>query len=99
MVKAAGVIACCSPRAIAEASLTGPSLRAGFRLTRDHSVRFPDRAPFVTGSLQAFVGDFRPKLFQRPRRGLVRVPFGVIRSPRHLLSVPIVAGVVGDYAS
>jgi hypothetical protein len=29
-----------------------------FCLPRDHGVRFPDRAAFVTGSFQAFVGDF-----------------------------------------
>jgi hypothetical protein len=50
---------------------------------RDHSVRFPNSAAFVAGSLQGIVGDFRPKLFQRPRSRLVRVPFGIIRSPRH----------------
>ena len=44
IVKTAPVIACCSPRAIAEASFTGLSLRAGVRLTRDHSVRFPHAA-------------------------------------------------------
>ena len=55
---------------------------AGFR-PRNHSVRFPDRATFVAGSCQAFVGDFRPQLFQRSRCRLVRMPFGIIRSPRH----------------
>jgi hypothetical protein len=50
---------------------------------RDHSVRFPDSAPFVAGSFQAFVGDFRPQLFQRPRGRFVRMPFGVTRSPWH----------------
>jgi hypothetical protein len=37
-------------------------LLAGFCLTRNHGVRFPDCAAFVTCSFQAFVGDFRPKL-------------------------------------
>ena len=34
-----------------------------FGLPRDHSVRFPDSAGFVASVFQAFVGDFRPKLF------------------------------------
>jgi len=55
-----------------------------FRLPRDDGVRFPDRAAFIGGSFQAFVCDLRPKLLQRPRCRLVRMPFGVIRSPRHL---------------
>lgn len=58
-------------------------LVAGFRLSPDHSVRFPDSAAFVAGSFQAFVGDFRPEFFELPRGRLVCVPFGVIRSPRH----------------
>lgn len=37
-------------------------LLAGCCLPRDHGVRFPDRAAFIAGSLQAFIGDFRPKL-------------------------------------
>jgi len=59
-----------------------------FRLPRDHSVRFSDSAAFVAGSFQGFVGDFRPELFQRRRCGLVRVPFGIIRSPRRLMRFP-----------
>jgi hypothetical protein len=52
-----------------------------FRLLRDHSVRFPDSAAFVGGSVQGFIGNFRPKLFQRLSCRLVRVPFGIIRTP------------------
>ena len=37
-------------------------LLAGCCLPGDHGVRFPDRAAFIAGSLQAFIGDFRPKL-------------------------------------
>jgi len=37
-------------------------LVAGFRLPRDHSIGFPDRAAFVASSLQAFVGDLCPEL-------------------------------------
>jgi len=59
----------------------------------DDGIRFPDRAAFVAGSLQAFVGDFRPNLFQRPRCRLVRMPFGVIRSPRHLSRLLQSAGI------
>jgi hypothetical protein len=59
-------------------------LRASFRLPRDYGIRLPDSAAFIAGSFQAFVGDLRPKLFQRPGRRLMRVPFGVISSPGHL---------------
>ena len=45
----------------------GTWLVAGFCLPRDHGFRFPDRATFVAGSFQAFVGEFRPKLLQLPR--------------------------------
>ena len=65
-------------------------LPASFSLPRDHSVCFPDGATFVAGSFQAFVGDFRPELFERARRRFVRVPFGVIRCPRHLTTLPII---------
>jgi hypothetical protein len=58
-------------------------LVGAFRLPRDDGVRFPDRAAFIAGSFQAFVCDLRPKLLQRPRCRLVRMPFGVVRSPRH----------------
>jgi len=57
---------------------------AVFCLPRDHGVCFSDHATFVAGSFEAFVGDFCPKLFQRPRCCFVRMPFGVVRSPRHL---------------
>src|SRR5262245_41168299 len=60
-------------------------LSGGFSLTRDHSVCFPDGAAFVTGPFQAFVGDFRPEFLKRVRCRLVRVPFGVIRCPGHLI--------------
>ena len=56
---------------------------ADFRLPRDNGVRFPDRAAFVAGPFQAFVCHLRPKLFQRLRCRLVRMPFGVVRNPRH----------------
>jgi hypothetical protein len=62
----------------------GSWLVAGVGLPRDNSVRFPDRSGFVAGSFQAFVGDFGPKLLQRPRCRLVRMSFGVVLSPRHL---------------
>jgi hypothetical protein len=64
------------------------SALAGVRLPRDHSVRFPDSAAFVASSFQGFVGDFRPELFQRRRCRLMRVPFGIIRRPRHLIRLP-----------
>jgi hypothetical protein len=49
------------------------SVLAAFRLSRDHGVRFADGAGFVAGVFQAFVGDFRPKLFEFLRCGLVRL--------------------------
>ena len=58
---------------------------AACELSRDHSVRFPDRAAFVTGVFQAFVGDLRPKRFQCRCCRLVRMTFGIIRGPRHRL--------------
>src|SRR5438874_13118290 len=58
------------------------SLAAGFCLSCDNGVRFPDCATLVAGSFKGFVGDLRPKLLQRPRGRLVRMPFGVVRSPR-----------------
>jgi hypothetical protein len=57
----------------------------GFLLPCDHRVGFTDSAAFVAGSLQTFVGDFCPKVFQNLGRRLVRVPFSVIRCPRHLI--------------
>jgi hypothetical protein len=36
---------------------------ASFRLPRDYDIRLPDSAAFIAGAFQAFVGDFRPKLF------------------------------------
>ena len=53
-------------------------LVAGFRLPRDHSVRFPDSAAFVASSFQAFVGDFRPELLECRCCRLVRVTFGIV---------------------
>jgi hypothetical protein len=53
------------------------------RLSRDHSVRFPDGASFVASVFQALVGDLRPKLFQSLGCRLVRVAFGLIGGPRH----------------
>jgi len=52
------------------------------RLPRDHRIRFPNGTAFVTGSFQALVGYFRPKLFQVRRARLVRMPSRIIRSPR-----------------
>lgn len=54
-----------------------------FRQPSDDRVRFADGAAFVAESVQGFVGDFGPKLLQRRRRRFVRVPLGVVRSPRH----------------
>ncbi len=68
-------------------------VRAVFCVPRDHGVRFPDRAAFVASSFEAFVGDFCPKLFQRSRCRLVRMPFGVVRSPRHLSRLLQRAGI------
>lgn len=56
------------------------------RLSRDHSVRFPDGASFVASVFQALVSDFRPKLFQSVGCRFVRVPFGFVRGPRHCRS-------------
>jgi len=67
------------------------SLGAGFGLLSDHSLGLANSAAFIAVSFQTFVGDFRPKLFHSPRRRLVCVPFGVIRSPRHLFSLPWLA--------
>jgi hypothetical protein len=39
----------------------------GFRLPRDHSVRFSDSAALVARSFQGFVGDFSPEFFQLRR--------------------------------
>jgi hypothetical protein len=58
-------------------------------LPRDYSVRFSDSSAFIASSLQRFVGDFRPKLFQLRRCRLVRVPFGIIRSPWHFDQAPL----------
>jgi hypothetical protein len=60
------------------------------RLPRDHSVRLANGAAFIAGSFQGFIGDFRPQLLQLPRCRLARVSFGLIRSPRHLTSLPSV---------
>ena len=55
----------------------GLTTEAGLLLPCYHRVRFPDSAAFVAGSLQTFVGDFRPEHFQSPGCRLVRVSFGV----------------------
>ena len=62
---------------------------ARFLLPRDDRVRFPDSAAFVTRSLQTFVGDFCPELFQSRGGRFVRVPFCVIRCPRHFIQAPL----------
>ena len=69
-------------------------LVGAFRLPRDDGVRFPDRAAFIAGSLQGFVCDLRPKLLQRPRCRLVRMPFGVVRNPRHSTSLSQTTGII-----
>jgi len=48
------------------------------------------RLPSPVRSKDSF-SDFRPQLFQRPRRRLVRVPFGIIWSPRHVNQLPSVS--------
>ncbi len=63
----------------------------GLRLSRDYSIRFSDCATFVSGPFQAFVSDFCPEYFHRPRNRLVRMPFGVSRTPWHA-TPPIVSG-------
>jgi hypothetical protein len=57
---------------------------AGLCPSSNHSVRFPDGATLVAGSFQAFIGNFRPELFQLRRRRLAGVPFCIIRGPGHL---------------
>jgi len=69
-------------------------LVGAFRLPRDDGVRFPDRAAFIAGSFQAFVCDLRPKLLQRPRCRLVRMAFGVVRSPRHPPRLSQMTGII-----
>ena len=60
-------------------------LAAGIGLPRHHGIGFADRTGFIAGSFQGFIGDLGPQTLQRRRCRLVRVPFGFIRSPRHLL--------------
>jgi hypothetical protein len=59
-----------------------------FGLSPDDRVRFADCLAFVAKPLQGFVGDLCPKLLQRWRRRLARVPLGVIRGPRHVFDLP-----------
>ena len=70
----------------------GTRIVAGFCLPRDHGVRFPDRAPFVTRSFQHSLA-FRPRLLWLPRCRLMRRCSGVVRSPRHLSGLPQMAGI------
>jgi hypothetical protein len=67
-----------------------PGLETGFHLPSDYDIRFPDRAAFVACSFQAFIGNFRPELLRLPRCRLMlmRAPFSVFRSPRHLTKFP-----------
>jgi hypothetical protein len=77
-------------------NLTGKEswLVGAFRLPRDDGVRFPDRAAFIAGSFQAFVCDLRPKLLQRPRCRPVRMPFGIVRGPRHRARFSQMSGII-----
>jgi len=59
-------------------------LLAGFCLSAHYSIRFPNGATLIAGSFQAFIGNFRPELFQLRRVRFTRVPISIIRSPRHL---------------
>lgn len=52
------------------------------RLSRNDSVRLPDRAAFVAGPIQGFIGDLCPEL---PRCRFMRVPFGVTCYPWHFI--------------
>src|SRR5580704_11183066 len=61
-------------------------LAAGVRLPRDYGIGFADRTTFIAGTFQGFVGDLGPQLLKRRRCRLVRVPFGFVRSPRHLMT-------------
>jgi len=63
-----------------------------FRLPGDDGVRFPDRAAFIAGSFQTFVCDLRPKLLKGRGGRLVRMPFGLVRSPRHLTDLSQITG-------
>ena len=57
-------------------------------LRRDARQRARRADSGLTGSFRAFVGDFRPKLLQRPRCHLVLMSFGVVRSPGILIRLP-----------
>jgi hypothetical protein len=57
---------------------------AGSCLSRNHSVGLPDGATLITVPFQAFIGHFRPELFQLRRCRLVSVTFRIISSPGHL---------------
>ena len=57
---------------------------AGLCLSSNNSVRFPNGATLITVPFQAFIGDFRPELFQVRRCGLVSVLFRIISTPGHL---------------
>lgn len=59
----------------------------GLCLSADHSVRFPDGTALVGRSFQGFIGNFRPQLLQCRRCRLMRVPFSIVRSPRHIKSL------------
>jgi hypothetical protein len=59
----------------------------GFCLSADHSVRFPDGTALVGRSFQGFIGNVRPQLLQCRRCRLMRVPFSVVRCPRHMKSL------------
>ncbi len=73
------------PSALPVAPLLRP---AAFRMPcGDDRIGFPDGARLVSGPFQPFVGDLRPELLQGCGRCLVRMSFGVVRCPGHLLVV------------
>ncbi len=57
------------------------SISSCLQLSSNHSVRLPDGATLVASPFQAFIGNFRPELFQLRRCRFVGVPFCIIRSP------------------
>jgi hypothetical protein len=84
--QAAGAVAQSAPPGLTPPYFQGSQAQwslAGFCLSADHSVRFPNSTTLIAGSFQAFISNFRPELFQLRRVRFVRVSFSIIRSPRH----------------